>query len=430
MSKRSPEKTQSVPADAPGIPRDFLWGGVLSAHCVEGDDANSDWTHWEQRPGRIAGGGFSGQAAAFHQRCKEDIPRFRNIGLNALCVSLSWARIAPGPHEFDEAALETYRRMLVQMNSAGLRPFVVLWDRALPEWFVRQGAWSSPAAVDHFQEYTTAVAGHLGTACRDWIPLWMPEIWLHQVYTPGSGPVPRGLGWRHALAVRRNLFNAWRTSCQTLRASAPECRVGVSITCGLHWPRNRYSPWDTRQARLHTTGPNWWLQGYRAAPGAHPDFVMAACRAMRRARFSLPVYMRDTVLHSALPGHAAEFDQNTFYTLMDELVPRELPVYLIVDGVADSPGGKQSQQVREIAETLEAAMKNDSFPQGLFFNPLMDGFQWTEGWSAPRGLIHVHPKTLSRTPNPAAFLLSDIIAAGGLQGIPNARRTTAQRARS
>ena len=36
------------------FPKDFSWGAMLDAHQTEGDDFNSDWWRWEQRPGRIA----------------------------------------------------------------------------------------------------------------------------------------------------------------------------------------------------------------------------------------------------------------------------------------------------------------------------------------------------------------------------------------
>jgi len=32
------------------FPKDFLWGASLSAHQAEGENFNSDWWHWEQRP--------------------------------------------------------------------------------------------------------------------------------------------------------------------------------------------------------------------------------------------------------------------------------------------------------------------------------------------------------------------------------------------
>ena len=45
------------------FPNEFLWGATLTGHQVEGENFDSDWWRWEQRPGRIHGGSTSQQAS-------------------------------------------------------------------------------------------------------------------------------------------------------------------------------------------------------------------------------------------------------------------------------------------------------------------------------------------------------------------------------
>ena len=44
------------------FPAEFLWGTSQSGHQIEGQNFNSDWWRWEQRPGRIADGSAGGMA--------------------------------------------------------------------------------------------------------------------------------------------------------------------------------------------------------------------------------------------------------------------------------------------------------------------------------------------------------------------------------
>jgi len=44
----------------------------------------------------------------------------------------------------------------------------------------------------------------------------------------------------------------------------------------------------------------------------------------------------------------------------------------------------------------------------------MDNFEWAEGYAKKFGLLHIDRTTMRRTPRTSAYLLRDIIAAGGL----------------
>src|SRR5438094_559304 len=59
-------------------------------------------------------------------RWAEDIALLSRIGLNAYRLSIEWARIEPQPGEFDQAALDTYRRQLEGLKEAGIEPLITL----------------------------------------------------------------------------------------------------------------------------------------------------------------------------------------------------------------------------------------------------------------------------------------------------------------
>src|SRR5258708_39938498 len=126
------------------FPDGFLWGAATAAHQIEGNNVNNDWWRAEEAgllPYR------SEDACDSWNRWAEDIALLRQIGLNAYRLSIEWARIEPEPGEFDQAALDTYRRQLEGLPHAGIEPMVTLHHFTSPPWLAARGGWRNPQIV-------------------------------------------------------------------------------------------------------------------------------------------------------------------------------------------------------------------------------------------------------------------------------------------
>ncbi len=88
------------------FPKNFLMGAAASAHQVEGNNMNSDWWFWE-RKGKVP---KSGDAADHYNRFDEDFQIAHDIGLNAMRISIEWARIEPAEGRWDAVAIEHYKK--------------------------------------------------------------------------------------------------------------------------------------------------------------------------------------------------------------------------------------------------------------------------------------------------------------------------------
>ena len=93
------------------IPKSFLWGGAIAAHQCEGaynEDgkrpATADTmlggdlrTHWASFGNPIHRNLYypTHRAIDFCHRYKEDIALFKEMGFNALRLSIAWSRIFP-----------------------------------------------------------------------------------------------------------------------------------------------------------------------------------------------------------------------------------------------------------------------------------------------------------------------------------------------
>jgi len=132
----------------------FMWGAATSSYQTEGGINNNDW-HYFTSSNRIRKRISSlttpsrfyrdirhivlepaKNAVKFWDR-KYYLKDFENairIGLNAIRISLEWARIQPERTMWDQGAIDNYRQMLMSMQEMGLEPIVTLNHLTLPLW--------------------------------------------------------------------------------------------------------------------------------------------------------------------------------------------------------------------------------------------------------------------------------------------------------
>ena len=391
------------------FPPEFFWGGALSAHCVEGNDDQADWWHWEQRPGRIADGTTSHPAADFLQHGRQDVELAARLGHNALFLALSWPRVNPAPGAFDAAALARYRTILEAARARGITPIVALQHVTLPAWLRGLGGWTAPGAVEAFLAYTEAVVAALGASCQRWVPVYEPEYALlrgawREWMEPAQGLFP-GKGLGRAL---RQLSAAETAASGALRAASPGALVGVSVRAVQALPEDGDSLWDHRAARRvarlcggHTNGATDPLPR-----GATADFVALSYFGQARVRFS-PAGPLGVFARPAGGGLRETPSVDGFAQVLERAHCWGKPVYLcgIGAGVRDDPA-----RVQFLLDHLWV-LRHYPAVRGYLHYALLDGWEWTQGHTMRYGLVHVDPATQTRTPNVSAFLLRDIIEA-------------------
>ena len=129
--------------------KDFLWGGAVAAHQVEGG-----WNEGGKGPNvsdmmtvggvgkerRITKTIIDGEyypnheAVDFYHRYKEDIALFKEMGFKCFRTSISWARIFPEGDEVtpNEAGLQFYDDMFDELLKNGIEPVITLSHFEMP----------------------------------------------------------------------------------------------------------------------------------------------------------------------------------------------------------------------------------------------------------------------------------------------------------
>ena len=84
--------------------------GVASAPTqIEGGDVEHSWNEWADR-GMIKDNTSPRRAAGHFQLWQEDIKLMRKMRIKAYRMGLEWARIEPRQGEFDQQAIDFYRK--------------------------------------------------------------------------------------------------------------------------------------------------------------------------------------------------------------------------------------------------------------------------------------------------------------------------------
>lgn len=404
------------------FPDDFLWGATTTAYAVEGGAFASDWWVWEQRPGRIAGGADSRAAAGHYERFDADFALARRLGHNAHLLSLEWSRIEPEPGRFSPEVLDHYREAVQSLRTHGIEPLVALQDVTLPGWAAGRGGWRNAALAVRFEAYARAVAEALGEACRWWLPMRAPLRWHERACLEGVWP-PGGNAW-DAWQSWRTLAAAHRCAYRAIRETLPEAKAGLDLYAATAPALEPDNPWELRAARREEARLRDWAVRAFAGSGAEApaaDFLAVTHAGQRRVRFTpwrpARLFTRrcDEASRPVDPLDETPSAPALLQTL-ERLTPHNLP--LLVAGVPlppESDGDARCRALLDYASAVARACARGANVAGFLPAPLLDGFEWTRGYTARYGLVHVDRATLARTPNLSAYLLKELYEHGSLR---------------
>ncbi|WP_428945219.1 6-phospho-beta-glucosidase [Pantoea sp. FN060301] len=169
------------------LPKDFLWGGAVAAHQVEGG--------WD-RDGKgvsiadVLSGGAHGvdrvmtdgieesysypnhEAVDFYSRYKEDVALFAEMGFKCFRTSIAWTRIFPNGDEQEpnEAGLQFYDDLFDELLKYNIEPVITLSHFEMPYHLVKEyGGWLNRKVVDFFVRFSEVVLERYKGKVKYWM---------------------------------------------------------------------------------------------------------------------------------------------------------------------------------------------------------------------------------------------------------------------
>lgn len=442
-SGRWSAETSPVPLRAYKFPKGFVFGAATSAYQIEGGiDAStgrgrSIWEpYFEKRPGSD-----TGEIACDHyNRMPEDVRLFKKMGLQAYRFSVAWPRVLPeGAGKVNDMGLDFYKRLVDELQSAGITPYLTGYHWDLPQALEELGGWTNRDTAKRFGDYMEILARALGDRVQHWGTLNEPAVVLSGYTSEGLAP---GRNDPKLWApVVHNLMLAHGYGAHAVRAFSPELIVGCTVNLVPIEPANKSARHAARRlwqrdyavfldALLKGEYPKIVLRemeasGLKILPG---DMELIAGSGLDY--LGVNWYLRLVVnrLGRVIPVPAAEITQVGWEMHAESLTSMLVsmqeeydlpPIYITENGAAIDDklvGGwihdvVRMKYIHDHLNALESAVARGVDLQGYFAWSALDNLEWAAGFKMTFGLVHVDRKTQKRTMKDSAYWYRDMIAA-------------------
>ena len=167
--------------------KDFLWGGAVAAHQLEGawdvdgrgpsvSDVMTGGSNKVAR--RITDGVVPGEnypnhkGIDFFHTYKEDVKLFAELGFKCFRTSISWSRIFPKGDETEpnEKGLQFYDDLFDELLKYGIEPVITLSHFEMPYYLTQEyGGWTNRKLVDFFVRYALCVMERYKNKVKYWM---------------------------------------------------------------------------------------------------------------------------------------------------------------------------------------------------------------------------------------------------------------------
>ncbi len=386
-----------------GVPSDWSWRA----------SENSDPPKWAS--GILPFMYHRGNGATDHR--SRDAKGMRDLGANAVRVSLSWPKLQPhGPDTpFDQKYTKDFLAYVEYLRSKGFTIMCTVLHFVLPAWFA---GWNATGEWQ-LERFAAQVGGTLPSLADAhgqewWITINEPTIYALHSYILGARP-PGKHSFPQAVCVLASMCRAHVRMARTLRSvRGPHANISMACNVVPFAPRNPLSPLDAATAcvvdalfnrtvlSLLLHGSCWvgpfYVRGEESeALGASP-FI--AVNHYTRVTCSLLDSLE--LDHEIQPDGAHENDLcwdarvDHFYSVLRSIISCHPQARIVVSehGLPDEYDRSRPRLLAETSRMLHHC------PQvlGYFHWTYLDNVEWDIGIGARFGVVAVRYDTMERVP--------------------------------
>lgn len=438
------------PRDSAMWQKNFIFGAATASYQIEGAiDADgripSIWDTFSATPGKVANGDSGENACDHYHRWAEDVSLIKELGLDAYRLSVAWPRVMDAAGKPNPKGLAFYKRLLEALKAKGLKTFVTLYHWDLPQYLQDRGGWINRDIAYRFADYADLVSRELAGLVDAWTTL--NEPWCSAFLGHASGKQAPGFkNLRYARQAMHHLLLAHGQAVPVLRANDPQVPVGLVANVGYGTPATD-SPEDKRAAELFQTQHNAWVFDplFRGRYPADLDTLWPDSAQLvfdgDMQTITAPIdylginyYFRTSLKSDGANGFIEVPVDGVEKTMLDwEVHPDGLrrllvefhntyanlpPIYVTENGMASADAVVNGEVVdtQRIAylgghlRAIDQAMREGVDVRGYFAWSLLDNFEWSYGYEARFGIVHVDYATQARTPKYSALALKRFLA--------------------
>ena len=426
------------------FPQGFLWGAASSAYQVEGavseeGRGESIWDRWCKTPGAVRNGHTGSEACRHYHMYREDVALMQRIGISAYRFSIGWPRVIPGGSgPSNPKGLDFYDRLVDELMTAGITPFVTLYHGDLPQKLEDAGGWTVRTTAYAFADYAATVVRKLSDRVLMWATFNEPST-TALGYETGTLAPGRTESRAVVNQVVHHLLLAHGLGVQAVRANATsDQKVGIVVNPNAWWPATDSIDDLALCERLWRTRNGLWLQpilrkGYPQetmdefgddAPDPEPgDMDIIAAKTdfiglnyYTRSRVTIDKSNPQGWRREPIAPHEFCTDMagsEVFAAGMENFLVEfsrffgKVPIYISENGCSITNDHPNAQNriadidridfIRNHLVYAHRVLQQGIDLRGYFTWSLMDDFEWDWGYLRRFGLVHVDFKTFKRT---------------------------------
>ncbi|PWT76973.1 MAG: beta-glucosidase [Bacteroidetes bacterium] len=432
---------------------DFLWGVAIAAAQNEGAHDSygkgpSIWDTFSKRNGRIKSSHNPYIACDFYHRYKDDLLLVKALGFKAFRFSISWPRILPeGGSKLNKEGVAFYHRMIDECLKLDLVPFLTLYHWDMPAALEKEGGWASHLLLKWFTRFATLCAEEFGDKVKNWIILNEPFGFTSLGYMLGKH-APGKRGMQNFLPAILNASLAQASGGQIVRSIVSKSRIGTTFSCSEVIPHTHKERDIAAARRVDVLLNRLFIepalgQGYPREDFKFLDKLeLYTWKYTKRMHFDFdfigvqnyfPVVVRYSPLIPVLQAMQVkavrrkvpktamgwEISPDGFYNIIKRFWSYEKVKEIIVtengaafkdklmNGVVDDVDRIEyfHQHIRALLKAKQEGIN----VTGYFAWTLMDNFEWSEGYHARFGLVHVDFRTQLRTIKNSGYWFRDFL---------------------
>ncbi len=359
------------------FPEDFLWGAASASYQVEGGIYNVDWTEGA-KIGKVP---MADDRVDHYHKYEKDFALAKELGQNCQRISIEWARIEPEEGKFNEREIEHYRKVIKDMKSKGLEPFVTLWHFTIPIWFYKKGGFLNSDAPEIFARYCNYVLRELHNECKYWDTINEPIVWASNGHMRGNWPPFKKNIFEYFKAIK-NQAKGHNLVYKENKSRYPNIEIGI-VKDNINF-RSDNMPWN-RIIRKFTD--YHWNHYFFTKIKNNYDHI------------GLNYYFDSFI--GRKPNWYLELPKNDMnwtlspegiYFVLKDLERYKKPIYITEAGIADREDKYRASYIKDLLFYVHHAIQEGLPIKGFMYWSLLDNFEWALGYEKEFGLIHVDKK--------------------------------------
>ncbi len=439
----------------PTFPKGFLWGTSTSAYQIEGawdEDGKGEsiWDRFCHTPGHIKHGDTGDVANDHYHRWNKDFDLMKSMGMKGYRFSVAWPRIYPtGWGKVNPKGVDFYSRLVDGLLKRGITPFVTLFHWDLPQSVQDAGGWLNRRTADWYADYAVTVVKALGNRVKSFITINEPNVisdccFDYGIHAPGvKDPAT-------ARQVLHHVLLAHGKGIRAIRAARPKLKYGIAPTLSMNWPETGSARDVALAQRGWEESNDWQLMPYLkgkypeatwkryAALGHAPVVVKGDFETMKAPLDFIAINHYWSFVHGhdakGKPGVNRLIKERTDLgwpinpvSMRDVLLKfvkmyGNLPIYISENGACYYDKVAKDGKIHDAARVsyyrryltyLHEAIQKKVDVRGYFAWSFMDNFEWSEGFEARFGIVHVDFKTQKRTLKDSGLFYSGVAKNNG-----------------